>query len=77
MLRLAGFSAFQAGDDGVLVTVLARHIGSQLPDLVRLTDLEPMLSALEHPDRELIAAALADRRRQHIEQMRNQTHHSS
>jgi hypothetical protein len=77
MLRRGEFSAFQAGEEGVLVTVLARHMEPQFPDIVRLTDLEPMLSVLEHPDRELIAAALAEGRRRHIEQMRNQTRHSS
>lgn len=71
-LRLREFSAFQLRDGGVLVTVLARHMGSQFPDIVRLTDLEPMLSALEHPDKEVIATAIAEMRRQHIEQRRNQ-----
>jgi hypothetical protein len=73
VLRLADCSAFQVAEEGVLVTILARHLGPELPDIARLTDLDPMLSALEHPDRELIAAALAERRHRHIEQMRNQT----
>lgn len=77
MLRLGEFSAFQVRHEGVLVTVLTRHTGPQLPDIVRLTDLEPMLSELEHPDTEVIAAALAGMRQQHIKQMRNQTRHSS
>jgi hypothetical protein len=72
-LRLQEFSAFQLRDGGVLVTVLARHMGSQFPDIVRLTDLEPMLSALERPDKEAIATTIAKMRRQHIEQRRNQT----
>ncbi len=59
------------------MTILARNMGSQFPDIVRLNDLEPMLSVLEHPDKEVVAAALADMRRQHIDQMRNQTRHSS
>lgn len=74
MLRLRDFSAFQLRDGGVLVTVLARHMGPQFPDIVRLTDLEPMLSALERPDNHMIATALAEMRRQHTEQSRNQTH---
>ena len=77
VFRLADFSALQIGEEGVLVTVLARHLGPELPDIVRLTDLEPMLSALEHPDRDVIATAFAERRHRHIEQMRNQTRHSS
>lgn len=77
ILRLGEFSAFQLGDEGVLVTVLARHLGPQIPGIVRLTDTEPMLSALEHPDPEAIAGAIAEMRRRHIEQMRNQTGHSS
>jgi hypothetical protein len=72
LFRLGEFSGFQLRDEGVLVTVLARHMGSQFPDIVRLTDLEPMLSAMEHPDTDVIAAALAEMRRQHIEQRRNQ-----
>lgn len=36
-----------------------------------------MLAAMENPDTELIAAALAELRRQRIEQMRNQTPNSS
>jgi hypothetical protein len=72
MLPLGDFSAFQFRDEGVLVTVIARHMGPQFPDIVRLTDLEPMLSAMEHPDKELIATAFAEMRRQHIEQRRNQ-----
>lgn len=72
-LRLQELSAFQFRDEGVLVTVLARHMGPQFPDIVRLTDLGPMLSALEHPDKDMIATALAEMRRQHIEQRRNQT----
>lgn len=75
--RLADLSAFQIGEEGVLVTVLARHLGPELPDIVRLTDLEPMLSALEHPDREVIAAAFAERRHRRIQQMRHQARHSS
>lgn len=59
------------------MTVLARHMGPEFPDIVRLTDLEPMLSALEHPDMELISAVLTEGRRRHIEQMRNQTRDSS
>ncbi|HWF82262.1 MAG TPA: hypothetical protein VN695_16910 [Streptosporangiaceae bacterium] len=77
VLRLADFSGLQIGEDGVLVTILARHLGPELPGIVRLTDLEPMLSVLEHPDREVIAAAFAERRHRHIEQMRRQTRHSS
>jgi hypothetical protein len=73
MLRLGAVSAFQIGHEGVLVTVLARHMAPHFPDIVRLrpADLEPMLSVMENPDSELIAAAIAEMRRQHIEQMRN------
>jgi hypothetical protein len=77
MLVLGEFSAFQIRDQGVLVTVRARHMGPAFPEIVSLTDLEPMLYALEHPDREAIAAAFAEKRRQQIEQMRNQTWHRS
>lgn len=77
VLRLANFSALQIGEEGVLVTVLARHLGPELPDIVRLTDLEPLLAVLEHPDRDMIAAALAEQRRRHIELMRNQARHGS
>lgn len=79
LLRLEEFSAFQIGEEGVLVTVLARDVGPQFPDIVRLrrADLEPMLSAMENPDRDLIAAALAETRHQHIERMRSQTRHNS
>lgn len=73
MLVLTEFSAFQVRDEGVLVTVLARHMGRAFPEIVRLTDLEPMLVALEHPDREVIAAAFAEVRRRRVEQMRDQT----
>lgn len=76
LLRLGKSSAFQVREEGVLITVLARNTEPQFPGLARLTDLEPMLSGMENIDRELMAAALAERRRQHIEQMRNQTHHS-
>jgi hypothetical protein len=68
MLRLREFSAFQFRDGRVLVTVLARHLGPQFPDIVRLSDLGPMLSELEHPDEDAIVAALAELRRQHDEQ---------
>ena len=79
MLQLGDFSAFQVVEDRVLVTVLARHMRPQFPDIVRLriADLEPMISAMEHPDREAVAAAFAEFRRQHIEQMRNQAPPSS
>jgi hypothetical protein len=74
LLRLGDFSAFQENEEGVLLTVIARHMGTQVPDIVRLgpADLEPMLAAMENPDQEVIAAALAEKRRQHIVQMRNQ-----
>jgi hypothetical protein len=77
MLGLGEFSAFQISDEGVLVTVLARRMGPEFPDIVRLSDLEPMLSATEDLDRATVAAALAESRRQHIEQMRNQARPSS
>jgi hypothetical protein len=59
MLRLGECSGFQVRQDGVLVTVLARHMGPEFPDIVRLTDLEPMIAARYSIDREAIAAALA------------------
>lgn len=77
VLRLGEFSAFQVGEDGVLVTVRARHMGLRFPDIVRLTDLEPMLSDMENLDAKLIAEAIATSRRQHIRQMRNQAPRSS
>ena len=76
-LRLGQFSAWQIGEQGVLVTLLARHMGAEFPDIVRLADLRPMLAALENPDRGLVAAAIAEMRRQHIEQRRNQADHRS
>jgi len=76
-LRLGQFSALQIGEQGVLVTLLARHMGAEFPDIVRLADLRPMLAALENPDRGLVAAAIAEMRRQHIEQRRNQADHGS
>jgi hypothetical protein len=77
LLRLGEFSAFQVGEEGALVTVLARHMAPKFPDIVRLrpADLELMLSTMENPDKDLIAAALAEQRRRHIEKMRNQTGH--
>lgn len=72
LLRLGECSAFQVRDESVLVTVLAARMGPQFPDIVRLTDLEPMLFTLEHPDREAIAAAFAEMRNQQINQMRTQ-----
>jgi hypothetical protein len=79
VLRLGEFSAFQAGEAGALVTVLARQLGAELPGLARLglADLEPVLSELENPDPELIAAAMAERRREQIAQQRNQASPSS
>jgi hypothetical protein len=79
LLRLGEFSAFRIREGGAVGTVLTRHLGPQFDDIVRLrpADLEPMLSAMENPDQELIAAALAEVRRRHIEQMRNQTPHDS
>lgn len=72
MFRLREFSAFQLRDKAVLVTVVVRHMGPQFPDIVRLIDLEPMLSALDRPDMEAIAAALAEMRRQHTGHRPNQ-----
>jgi hypothetical protein len=72
LLRLREFSAFQFREGSVLVTVLARHLEPQFPGIVRLTDLEPLLSPLEHPDKEAIAAAFAELRRQRGDQSRNQ-----
>jgi hypothetical protein len=74
LLRLGDFSAFEVADESVLVTVIARHMGPQVPDIVCLgpADLEPMLTAMENPDQALIAAALTEGRRHHIEQMRYQ-----
>jgi hypothetical protein len=77
VLQLGRFTAFQLREEGVLVTVLARHMGPQFPGIVRLTDLEPMLSKMENIDTELVAEALAEKRREHLEQMRNQTRHGS
>jgi hypothetical protein len=77
VLRIGRFSAFQVREEGVLVTVLASNMELRFPGLVRLTDLELMLFAMENIDTELIAEALAEERREHIEQMRNQTPHSS
>jgi hypothetical protein len=77
MLRLGELSAFQIRHEEVLVTVLAKHMGSEFPEIVRLTDLESMISGLEHPDRQVIAAAFAEKRRRQIVQMRNQTGHNS
>ncbi len=77
ILRLGEMSAFQFRREGVLVTVLARHLGSEFPDIVRLADLGPMISGLEHPDREAIAAAFAEKRRRQIEKMRSQTGHNA
>jgi hypothetical protein len=37
----------------------ARHLGPEFPEIVRLTDLEPMISARYRIDREATAAALA------------------
>lgn len=73
ILRLGEMSAFEVRHEKVLVTVLARHMAPEFPEIVRLTDLEPMLSRHEHPDREEIAAAFALERRQRIEEMRNQS----
>jgi hypothetical protein len=66
-------SAFEVHHEKVLVIVLARHMGLEFPEIVRLTDLEPMISRLERPDREEIAAAFAWERRQRIEEIQNQT----
>jgi len=77
VLRLRPFSAWQIGEQGVLVTLLARHMGPEFPDIARLADLKPMLAALENPGRDLVAAAIAEMRRQHIERKRNQAGHGS
>jgi hypothetical protein len=71
MLRQGEMSAFEVRHGKVLVTVLARHMGPEFPEIVRLADLEPMLSRHEHPDREEIATAFALERRQRTEDMRN------
>ena len=55
------------------MTVIARHIGPEFPEISRLADLEPMIYELEHPDREAIAAAFAEKRLRQIEEMRSQT----
>jgi len=65
MLQRRGVSAFQLREGRVLVTVLARHLGPQFPDIVRMSDLGPMLFGAGAPDEEAIAAAFAERRRQH------------
>jgi hypothetical protein len=71
LLRLAEFSAWQSSHDKVLVTVVARHMDAEFPELVRLADLEPMIQPLEHPDRNAIAAAYTAMRNRHTEQMRH------
>jgi len=63
--------AFQLWRDGVLITVVARDM-TEFPELARLNDLEPMLTAMENVDRNLVASVLAEERRRQIEEMRRQ-----
>jgi hypothetical protein len=81
LLGLGECSAFRVRQDDVQVTVVARHLGPEFPEIVRLTDLEPMISARYRIDREATAAALAKapalveelRRRGWSSSTRNQT----
>jgi hypothetical protein len=58
------YRALQFDDDGVLVTVVTRHLQwSDLPELVRIDDLEPYLRPLEHIGREAVAAYFRYRER--------------
>ncbi|HTA14941.1 MAG TPA: hypothetical protein VK781_08805 [Solirubrobacteraceae bacterium] len=89
MLLLGDFSAFQFSEGGVLVTIVARHMEPQFPDIVRLSDLEPLISEMERrletPEAKEAAAAYfaehrrqeAERQRRFMEQRRNQTGGSS
>jgi hypothetical protein len=59
----AHYSALQFEDDGVLVSVATRHLRwSDLPELVRIDDLEPYLRPLENIDPEVVAAYFQSRR---------------
>ena len=59
ILHLRDYCGFQFRSDGVLATVVARNLTSQLPEFVRLTDLEPFLQAMEQVDRGELAAWFA------------------
>ncbi len=59
MLGLGDCGAFQIREEGVLVTVVARHMGPESPEIVRLTDLEAMIAARSHIDRDAIVATLS------------------
>jgi hypothetical protein len=57
------YRALQFEDDGELVSVVTRHTQwSDLPELVRLDDLEPFLRPLENIDPEAVAAYFRSRR---------------
>lgn len=48
--------ALQFRDEGVLVTVRTRNFGPDLPEVVRLDDLEPSLRRMEQVDRKDVVA---------------------
>jgi hypothetical protein len=57
------YSALQFEEDGVLVSVVTRHLRwSDLPDVVRLDDLEPFFRPLEELDPQALAAYFQSRR---------------
>jgi hypothetical protein len=57
------YRALQFEEDGVFVSVVTRHLQwSELPELVRVDDLEPYLRSLDNIDPEAVAAYFRSRR---------------
>jgi len=57
------YKALQFEDDGVLVSVVTRHLQwSGLPELVRIDDLEPYLRPLDNLDPQAVAAYFQSQR---------------
>lgn len=58
-IRVGDYEGLQFREDGVLVTIVARNAGSDLPEIGRLDDLEPLLRDMENVNREDISAWFA------------------
>jgi hypothetical protein len=57
--RLGGYSGLQFREESVLVTVVTRNVGADLPPIVKIADLEPFLKARDKISEKDIAAWFA------------------